>query len=128
MKILIDRVINAEEDIFIEFSTDFGVGRAVWNGNRNPETSKEYNVELDITDVLSWGKDVILSKEKQYGITLKEEDVLITGVLEKIYEDGIVDLRFGNSILQLEIEGDDLPMGKYVEVKADSLEVYDANY
>jgi hypothetical protein len=116
------------EDIIVDFSMEFGSGTATWNGYRKPEQGKQYNVEYDITDTLRWEKDVLLSKEKKFKIFTKQGTTFITGILEKVSNEGVADLRFGKSMIQLEIEGKNLPKGQYVEVKADSLEVYDANY
>lgn len=127
MKILINKVSEENEDIIIDFSMEFGSGTAVWNGNRIAEKDKEYDVQYDITDPLTWGEDVVLSKEKKFSISTTEEGIFITGILEKISKDGLADLQFGKSIIQLEIEGNSLPKGQYVKVRADSLEVYDVN-
>jgi hypothetical protein len=116
------------EDSIVEFSTELGSGKAAWNGYRKPEQGKQYDVEYDITDTLRWGKDVFLSKERNFKMFIKQGTTFIIGVLEKVSSDGFADLRFGKSLIQLEIEGKNLPKGQYVEVKADSLEVYDANY
>ncbi|MBB6214460.1 hypothetical protein HNQ80_000540 [Anaerosolibacter carboniphilus] len=128
MKILINKISRMTEDIIVDFSMEFGSGKAAWNGYRKPEQGKQYNVEYDITDPLRWEKDVVLSKEKNFKIFMKQGTTFITGILEKVYNDGVADLRFGKSIIQLEIQGKNIPKGQYVEVKADSLEVYDVNY
>jgi len=127
MKILINKVSKDTEDIIIDFSMEFGNGMAVWNGNRMAEKDMEYDVQYDITDPLIWGEDVVLSKEKKFSIFTTQEGVFITGILESVSKDGLVDLQFGTSIIQLEIDGDSLPKGQYVTVRADSLEVYDVN-
>jgi len=127
MKILINKVSKDTEDIIIDFSMEFGSGMAVWNGNRMAEKDKEYDVQYDITDPLIWGEDVVLSKEKKFSIFTTQEGVFITGILESVSKDGLVDLQFGTSIIQLEIDGNNLPKGQYVTVRADSLEVYDVN-
>lgn len=128
MKIVINKISKISEDSIVEFSTELGSGKAAWNGYRKPEQGKQYDVEYDITDTLRWGKDVFLSKERNFKMFIKQGTTFVIGVLEKVSNDGFADLRFGKSIIQLEIEGKNLPKGQYVEVKADSLEVYDANY
>jgi len=127
MKILINEISKDTEDIIIDFSMEFGSGIAVWNGNRMAEKDKEYDVQYDITDPLIWGEDVVLSKEKKFSIFTTQEGVFITGILESVSKDGLVDLQFGTSIIQLEVDGNNLPKGQYVTVRADSLEVYDVN-
>jgi len=127
LKILINKVSKDTEDTIVDFSMEFGSGTAVWNGNRMAEPDKEYDVQYDITDPLIWGEDVAISKEKKFSISNTQEGTFVTGILEKATKDGLVDLRFGKSIIQLEIEGNSLPKGEYVTVRADSLEVYDVN-
>jgi len=120
-------VSKEDKDIIIDFSNEFGRGMAAWNGNRIPEKDKEYDVQYDITDPLVWDEDVFLSKENKFSISTTEKGIFITGIMEKVSKDGLVDLKFGNSIIQLELEGKTLPKGQYVNVRADSLEVYDSN-
>lgn len=127
MKILINKVSKEEQDNIIDFTTEFGIGMAVWNGNRRAEEGKEYDVQYDITDPLIWDEDVTLSKEKKFNVCITKEGMFITGIIESVSKDGLVDLRFDNSIIQLEIEGKNIPKGQYVKVRADSLEVYDIN-
>jgi len=127
LKILINEVSKEDKDIIIDFSNEFGSGMAAWNGNRMPEKGKEYDVQYDITDPLVWDEDVFLSKEKKFSISTTEKGIFITGIMEKVSKDALVDLKFGNSIIQLELEGKTLPKGQYVHVRADSLEVYDSN-
>lgn len=128
MEIVINEVDFSSMDIVIDFSTEFGSGKGLWNGNKKPEQGKKYQVEYDITDVLEWGTDIQLSNEKAFKIFTKQECTYITGLLESLGNDGFCDFRFGDNLIQLEIEGKNLVKGHYIEIKADSLEVYEKSY
>lgn len=128
MEILVNKVTSSAEDIVIHFTSEFGSCEAYWNSKKKPEANRKYHVELDITDELVWGQDVKPSKDKKFSISMEDDEIYICGIIDKIYKDGQVDLRFGKSLIQLEVDGKRMPAGEYVTVKTTSLEVYDTNF
>ena len=125
MKIVIIKVDISLADIIIESSCDYGSGKAVWNGHNKPHVGKVYRVEYDLTDILRWGIEITKSDLKEYKINNKNDNCYIIGKLDKYYSDDVYDLKFGESVIQLEVEGRNVPVGSFVLVKAESLEVYD---
>ncbi|KAB3538605.1 hypothetical protein F8154_01550 [Alkaliphilus pronyensis] len=128
MEVLINDVNFNSMDTVIEFNTQYGCGKGVWNGNNDPVKGNKYNIEYDITEILKWGTTIKTCKEKDFRIFQDNDITYIIGILEKEYKDGISDLRFGDSIIQLEVQGKGLPVGEYVIVTADSLELYASVY
>ncbi len=124
MKIHITKVNTSSEDVIIFFSSEYGDAEAFWGTKPIPKANADYEVEVDITDELIWGQDINLSKDKKFCIRMQDE-IYITGILEKVYKNGLADFRLGKSLVQLELEGKNIPIGEYVTIKATSLEVYE---
>lgn len=127
MKIHVKKVDTASEDVIINFTSEFGDAEAFWGTKPIPKANDDYEVELDITDELTWGQEVKLSKDKKFCITMQNDDIFITGIIEKVHKGGIADFRLGNNIIELELEGKNIPTGGYVTIKISSLEMYEAN-
>jgi hypothetical protein len=127
MKIHVKKVNISSEDIFIDFTSEYGDAEAFWGTRPIPKAKTDYDVELDITDELAWGRDVKASTDKKFSIIMKQDDIYITGILEKIYKGGMADFRLGKSLIQLELEGKNIPTGGYVTIKTASLEMYESN-
>lgn len=130
MEIQIIKIDDSTEDIVVNFTTPYGEGRAFWNGTKKykPELNEKYKVEYDISDILEWGKEITLSKKNDFSIETTEDGIILTGKLEGIDRDGIAELRFGESIIQLEIEGGKLPTGKFVDINTNEIEIYEKAY
>jgi hypothetical protein len=124
MKIHVKKVDIGEEDIMIDFSSEYGDAEAFWGTRPLPKAKTDYEVELDITDELVWGRDVKPSTDKKFSI-IQKDDVYITGLLEKLHKNGMADFRLGKSLIQLELEGKNIPTGSYVTIKTSSIDLYE---
>ncbi|OGO78088.1 MAG: hypothetical protein A2Y23_15520 [Clostridiales bacterium GWB2_37_7] len=127
MKIQVKKIDTSAEDIIINFTSEYGAAEAFWGTKPIPKANTEYDVELDITDELVWGKDVKASNDKKFSINMKQDDIYITGIIEKIYKDGMADFRLGKNLIQIELLGKNAPIGIYVTIKTSSIELYEAN-
>lgn len=128
MKIHVKKVDISAEDIMIDFTSEYGDAEAFWGTRPVPKAKTDYDVELDITDELAWGRDVKPSTDKKFSIVMQKDDIYITGILEKINKGGMADFRLGKNLIQLELEGKNIPTGGYVVIKVTSIEMYEINY
>jgi hypothetical protein len=126
LEILVNDIKSVSKENIITFKTEFGIGKGLWIDKKRPELNQKYKVEFDISDELIWGKDIQKSDKKAFSISIEGDEVVIIGILEKALGDSIVDLRFGASLIQLEVEGKNLPKGEYIMIRTDSLEIYNA--
>lgn len=124
MKIHVKKVDTSSEDVIIDFTSEYGNAEAFWGTKPIPKANEDYEVELDITDELTWGQEIKLSKDKKFNIQMQDE-IYITGIIEKVYKDGMADFRLGKSLIQLELEGKNPPVGEYVTIKTTSIEMYE---
>lgn len=128
MKVHVTRVDTSTEDVIVDFTCEFGKAEAFWGTKPIPKANHDYEVELDISEELSWGEDVKPSKENRFGIYLHGDFIILIGILEKVYKDGMADFRIGKSLIQLELDGNNLPVGSYITVRCASVELYEVNY
>lgn len=128
MKIHVKKVDISVEDIMIDFTSEYGDAEAFWGTRPVPKAKADYDVELDITDELTWGREVKPSTDKKFSIVMQKDDIYITGILEKIYKGSMADFRLGKNLIQLELEGRNIPTGGYVVIKVTSIEIYEVNY
>jgi hypothetical protein len=127
MKIHIKKVDIGKEDIIIDFTSEYGDAEAFWGTRPLPKAKADYEVELDITDELAWGQEVKPSPDKKFSIIMKQDDIYITGILEKVYKGGMADFRLGKNLIQLELVGKNIPTGGYVTIKIPSIDMYEVN-
>lgn len=124
MEVTITKAENYSEGILVQFRSQHGEAFGIWNGHKRPEENESYNVEFDITEPLEWGKGVKLSKKEGFKIAVTENSITITGKVEKVLGDGFIDFRFGESVIQIEVEGKNIPKGKFVDIITNELEIY----
>lgn len=124
MKIHVKKVDTSSEDVIIDFSSEYGEAEAFWGTKPIPKANADYEVELDITDELAWGCEIKPSKDKKFSIRM-EDEIYLTGIIEKVYKDGIADFRLDKSLIQLELDGKMPPAGEYVTIKTTSIEMYE---
>jgi hypothetical protein len=127
MKIHVTKVDASQEDVIVNFTSELGEAEAFWGTKPIPKENTDHEVELDITDELVWGQDIKPSQEKKCSIRLQGDDIFITGILEKVYREGLADFRLNKNVIQLELEGRNIPTGLYCTIKATSLEFYESN-
>lgn len=128
MKIHVKKVDTSSEDVIIDFSSEYGDAEAFWGTKPIPKANTDYEVELDITDELVWGQDVKPSNINRFSISMADDYINITGIIEKVYKDGMADFLLGESLIQLELEGKRIPTGEYVTIRTTSIEMYEVNY
>lgn len=114
------------DQIVVSFTSEFGGGKASWNGE-NPIEGREYFVELEIPDTVAWRKDVIKSDKEQYSIKSNGNSTIIVCEVETFFEYGCCDFIIGSSIVTLDIEGEPYPKGTFVEISSQNLILYDIN-
>ncbi|EIT83732.1 hypothetical protein A374_18970 [Fictibacillus macauensis ZFHKF-1] len=114
------------DQMVVSFSSEFGDGKASWNGE-NPVEGREYYVELEIPDTVEWRKDVSKSDKKQYCIKNNGDSTIIVCEVETFFEYGCCNFRIGTSIVTLEIVGELYPKGTFVEISTENLILYDTN-
>ena len=126
LKIIVEKVSAIGGDRKVVFSTEYGNATANWDGDL-PEEGKEYFVEIEIGETLALGNNLKICNEAKFTIGMEHDSVFLTGYLESIEEDGYAVLRFGDSIVSLEIMGA-IPPESFVKVISDEVTLFDVKY
>ncbi|MFU8646683.1 hypothetical protein ACNA06_05070 [Lysinibacillus sp. RSDA_15] len=127
MKVVIKSYEESNEEIKVVFSSKFGEGIALWQG-AIPKEGNSYDVELEIPNLLKWGKDIQGKKSNCFLIEILDNKVCFEGTLESISEeDGCCVVRLGDSIILLETEGVPLEVQSYLRFETDNIILYENN-
>jgi uncharacterized Zn-binding protein involved in type VI secretion len=126
MNVDIVQVVKPGDEPLVEVQTPQGRVRALWHGTEIAAGDSR-GVEIEISQTLRWGNDIAAS---QGDPAMGHDDsgkVFIVGQLEEVYDDGVVVVRVGDAVVQVETEGDAPARGTTVRVLVDQLELWDTN-
>lgn len=124
MKIMIIELRDGE----VTFASEIGSGMAT--ATSELRVGHEYHVELSIKEALHWGKEIEFAVSTAASMLVHNGQCEICAHLEAIEEGGIIVLRLDESTtLMLEAENRplELPIGSWLQVRTDSLELFPNN-
>jgi hypothetical protein len=127
MRAQIEKVFYEKQDILVKFSSDFGNAVAYWS-EKKPTINSNYQVEIDISGVVEWGKEALLSDNNIEAIYLKNDNVFISGSIESIDEDGYTTVRLGNSIISFLTTGIPFQVGAYITLSTKKITLSPVEY
>lgn len=128
MQIYVNQILEEKtfDKFLIKFSCEYGAGIALWKGDR-PSIKNEYSVEIEINEILTWGKEVVVNDE-EIAVKFNNGDFYIAGLLESVDDDGYSVIRLGQSIIAVETQGIPFPCGIYVKAKVTEAVFYKVEY
>ncbi|MGZ0716798.1 hypothetical protein [Pseudomonas palleroniana] len=123
MKIRVSEVISDANTIRVSFHSPVGSGTALWMGI-SPAIGEEQDVELDLDEVFTWGKNIIPSSRKTPKINIINGLTQITAQIIQNPDGEWTSLKLGDSIVLIEL--DELPTQKsgFVELKSTKIHLY----
>ncbi len=129
MEITIKEILEKKNTPFIIFESELGIGEGFWDG-KPPSVGKKYSVEFEISDKFIWGKNIHKTDEKVPLLNLIDNNFIIRGMVEEIYDDGIIILRLTpSSSIMLEVNDDDqLKTGDFIKITIRQARIFDSNY
>lgn len=127
MKINIKEIKSELSRNIVVFSTEFGSAKAIWQGD-TPRPNLEYFVEMEISNILTWGRDIIRVDECSYSVGMEGDVLYFIGYIESIDDDGYTVIRLGDSIIAIEVDGNPFPQGVFVKVLANEVSLFNVNY
>ncbi len=127
MKIKITDILReSEHSVLVAFHTDVGSGKAIWQGGL-PQVGKDYDVEFDIPDTLTWGRDLIEANNAGFSISSSADSLLLQGQLEQVDDDGGITVRVGDALILAQANAGKKALGKHVQIIAKHASLYDTN-
>ncbi len=127
MKIKITDILReSEHSVLVAFHTNVGSGKAIWQGGI-PQVGKDYHVEFDIPDTLTWGRDLIEANNAGFSISSSADNLLLQGQIEQVDEDGSITVRVGDALILAQANAGKKALGKHVQIIAKRASLYDTN-
>lgn len=116
-------IISIDENV-VEVSTGYGILFGLWNGEI-PKTNDIREVEIEIEDTQEWNEDITPTEQREYKCGMIDGKFFIIGCLEAVEDDGYTVIRFGESIISIDTEGESFTVGEYVKLILENIEFYD---
>ena len=103
MKIHITEAFSVKGTLYVKFQSPSGNATALWSGTA-PENNEILDVEFDLDDVFSWGKNIKLSNKKTPHITTINGVTQITAEMIKNQDEECAVLKINDSIILIDLE------------------------
>lgn len=126
MKIRITAATSAEDKLLVDFQSSAGSCTALWVGPI-PKIGDKLDVEFDLEEVFSLGKNLMPSSRKTSSITVVNEVTKITAELIQDEDGKYTALNFGDSIILIELDEPLTQKACFVEVSATRIRLYPTN-
>lgn len=107
----------------VYFTAECGEGRGIWAG-RPVKPGEEHEAEFELPALFMRWVDLVPAGGEEYSIRLEGDELILTGVLENIEEDGTGYLRLGPELIMFECLGEPMALGGYVELRTRQLGIY----
>lgn len=124
MRVRILEVSEGRGRMEVEFATRFGNARGLWM-SAPPAPLQEYDVELQVDQSLRWGREIVETPGEEPALESLPRGVRLRGTLDSISEDGVVAVRFDQSILLIETEGNAPRPGVRVSLTVEEIKLFD---
>ncbi|MBW4085152.1 hypothetical protein [Paenibacillus sp. S150] len=121
MKIKILKTGLKRDEVF--FEADAGEGRGIWCGPPL-KPGDEAAVEFEIPALLMRWVDIVPAGGAGHGIRMDGHDVVLTGVLDNIEEDGTGCLQLDGEPILFECLGEPMALGSLVEIRTREIRLY----
>jgi hypothetical protein len=110
----------------VGFACDAGVGSAVWRGRASPAVATNYHVEFAVNDEIVLGRTATPSGREAYSVSSRDRQTFLTGVVERIDEDGMAYFRLSQDCLIM-IQSIGVRPGAWLTLTlaVESIEMYD---
>ncbi|MGA9705189.1 hypothetical protein [Pseudomonas sp.] len=126
MKIQITDLQEVLDAALVNFQSEIGNGTARWVGT-TPKIGDELDVELDLDEVFSWGKNLIPSSRNAPYITVIGKVTHITAEIIQDSSEECTALKFADSIILIETDEPIPQPSGFVELRATNVYLYPTN-
>lgn len=123
MKIRVTDIFSKQNILHVSFHSAIGEATALW-GDIAPKIGEIIDVEFDFEEVFSWNRNVKPTSEKSSTIKMEDSLIRITAELVHADEEGCAALKFGDSIILIELEGPISQKSGFVELSATAIQLY----
>ncbi|AIQ44899.1 hypothetical protein R70723_02505 [Paenibacillus sp. FSL R7-0273] len=111
----------------IYFAAGCGEGKGIWCGGTPALPGEGHEAEFELPALLMRWVDIVPAAGDSCGIRMDGEQLVLTGTLENIEEDGTACLRLGADLIMFECLGEPMALGGLVELRTRELMIYPVN-
>ncbi|WP_404487910.1 hypothetical protein ABWL43_12380 [Pseudomonas sp. HT11] len=126
MKIRIIDTFSELGVLHVSFQSPVGSGTALWSDSV-PKAGEIVDVEFDLDEVFSWGKNMTHSSEKTPKISAIANVTYITAELSQSADEECAALNLRDSIILIELDGAIPLQSGFVELRAAKIHLYPTN-
>lgn len=126
MLIKINKILSIEDILFVDFLSPTGSGNAAWVGV-SPTAGDELDVEFDLDQVFSWGRNITSSSRTSPLITVINGEIHITAEIIQNAGGEWVVLKLEDSAILIELEEPITQKSGFVEVTTKKIHLYPTN-
>ncbi|WP_369303266.1 hypothetical protein [Pseudomonas sp. N2-5-1-1] len=126
MKIRIIDTFSELGVLHVSFQSPVGSGTALWSDSV-PKAGEIVDMEFDLDEVFSWGKNMTHSSEKTPKISAIANVTYITAELSQGADEKCAVLKISDSIILIELDGPIPQESGFVEVRAARIHLYPTN-
>lgn len=118
----------AETDsLKVKFSSEFGNGTALWSSSHpKPKAGEEYDVELEIDEIFTWGLNAKAQTKVLESINTIESKTVITAKAISIQQNCTA-LKIGKTIILIELKEPPTHPLNHIELTLKKLQLYPTN-
>jgi hypothetical protein len=124
---VVEIVASIQANPLVRLTSPLGGLVGEWRGSSEPVVGVEYDFEVEIEEVLTWGGEAVTTEGIDAGLRQDGEITLISGVLRSVFPDGVVWIALNDGGLQVATTGVPPPLGTGVSLRARRLAIFDAN-
>jgi hypothetical protein len=122
MKITIVKQGIRKNEVY--FAADCGEGKGIWGGVSLAEPGSVHEAEFELSALFMRWVDIVPVSASDCAIGLDGDQVVLTGTLENIEEDGTGYLRLGTDLIMFECLGEPMALGGWVELRTRELDIF----
>ncbi|MCU1775849.1 hypothetical protein NTD89_02330 [Pseudomonas sp. 14P_5.3_Bac1] len=126
MKIRIIDTFSELGVLHVSFQSPVGSGTALWSDSV-PKAGEIVDMEFDLDEVFSWGKNMTHSSEKTPKISAIANVTYITAELSQSADEECAALNLRDSIILIELDGAIPLQSGFVELRAAKIHLYPTN-
>ena len=126
MLLIIKKIQKNDKKIIVTFNSKFGESQAQWEGDI-PELFKEYDVEIEILQILEWDKDILPSDVDTFKFNYENNETEINCSFDKFLDDNLAVFRLDNNVFTVETKGNSNIRSNFFKIKTNEIILYNTN-
>ncbi|OPA88558.1 hypothetical protein BFW86_16055 [Pseudomonas fluorescens] len=126
MKIRVTEAFIDKDTMHVKFQSSVGNATASWSGSA-PKINEILDVEIDLDDIFSWGKNIRPAIAKTPHITVINGVTLVTAELIQGKDKECAALKLGDSVILIEFDEAPAENSGFVEVSTTKIQLYPTN-